>query len=740
MKIKLPKHSNPIIQFLIRFWLFTLAGFLLLVIFIGGVRLGMLGKLPKVEQLENPPNNLATVVYSSDGKILGKYYYENRTLVKYDQLSSHLVNALIATEDERFSKHSGFDFRSFGRAIFNFGGAGGASTITQQLAKMLFTEKASKNIFQRLIQKIKEWVIAIELEKRYTKEEIISMYFNEFDFIHQAVGINSAAQIYFGKSQDSLQLHEAAMLVGMCKNPSLFNPYSKPLKALERRNVVLKQMERNGFLTKDQKDSVQNLEIGLNFRKSDHNSGLATHFREVLRQDLLNWANENGYNIYRDGLKVTVSINYRMQLHAEAAAEKHLAEMQSKFFQHWKGRVPWEGVPDLIDQAMKKSERYKMMKEAGASDSEIKTAFNEKYKMRIFAYNNGKYSEKDSVMSPLDSIKYYKYFLQPGLMAMDPHTGQILAWVGSLDHKYFKYDHVNKTASRQVGSTFKPFVYTLAVDNGWSPCDVAPNVPVVFEDYENWSPRNSDGKEGGEMQLQRALANSVNHITAFLMKQLGPNGPKNVINLVRKMGISSPIEAVPSICLGTADISVYEMVGAFATFANKGVFTEPYYLVKIEDKNGTVLYNQVPQTTEALSEQTAYVMVKMMEKVTQIGTGTRIRFRYGIPWDIPVYGKTGTTQNNSDAWFIGVHPQVAAGVWVGCDDRAVHFRSTDLGQGASLALPIWAYFMKSCLDDKQLKLDSKSFEAPEKLDIKVDCKVEKGDDEDAGDPDSPFNY
>ncbi len=712
------------------FWLWTLllSGLGLVVLLFFLISQGLFGKLPEVAELENPKNNLATEIISSDGVVLGKYYYENRIPVQFKDLSPHLVEALVATEDERFYKHSGIDFRSLGRAIFNFGSAGGGSTISQQLAKMLFTVKPSDNIVDRIIQKLKEWLIAVQLERRYTKEEIIAMYFNRFDFLHQAVGISSAAKIYFNTTPDKLSIDQAASLVGMAKNPSLYNPHGETNKNnVERRNVVFYQMERNGYITKSQKDSLYAIKTELHFEKEDHNQGLATYFRERLRQDMNAWCAENDYNLYTDGLKIHVTLDSRMQAYAEQAMKKHLKNHQAKFFAHWKNMEPWGDQKQIIEEEVKKSERYRILKAEGASDDEIKKSFATPVKMKVFSWDNQR-MEKDTVLSPLDSIKYYQYFLQCGFLSLDPQTGEIKAWVGGINHKYFKYDHVNINATRQVGSTFKPFVYTMAVDNGYSPCFEAPNERVVFEDYENWSPKNADGKYGGTMQLRKALALSVNSITAYLMKQLGPNGPLNVIQLARKMGIKNELQAYPSICLGTMDLSVYEMIGAFGTYANKGTHVTPFYISKIEDKNGTVLYSAVPESEQAMSEQTAYVMLKMMERAT-FGTAARLRYMYNLT--NPIACKTGTTQNQSDGWFIGITPNLVSGGWVGNEHRAVHFRTLGLGSGSEMSMPIWAYYMQSVYADSTINLYKGAFEAPSKpLSIDIECK-----DADATDPD-----
>ncbi|MBI1222367.1 MAG: penicillin-binding protein [Bacteroidetes bacterium] len=710
--------KNRFTRLLFWFWGLFFSGILLVVFLFFLISNGLFGNLPDVKELENPKNNVATEIISSDEEIIGKFFIENRTPVKYKELSPYLIQALVATEDERFFEHSGIDIRSLARAVIKLGKAGGGSTITQQLAKMLFTEKPSDNIVDRIKQKLKEWVIAVQLERRYTKEEIIAMYFNKFDFLYQAVGINSAAKIYFKTTPDKLTLDQAATLVGMAKNPVLFNPVLNEENNLERRNVVFQQMERNGYLSPEQKDSLILSETKLHFQREDHNLGIATYFREQLRLELKDWCEENGYDLYRDGLKIYVTLDSRMQNYAEEAVKKHLSVHQKKFFAQWKNQEPWGEHTIIIEEAMKKSPRYQMLKEADYTDKEIEKNFNTPVKMTVFSWDSP-HQEKDTTMTPLDSVKYYQYFLQTGFMSFDPHTGEIKAWVGGIDHRYFKYDHVNINSTRQVGSTFKPFVYTMAVDNGYSPCFEAPNEPVVFEDYDNWTPKNADGKYGGTMQLRKALALSVNSISAYLMKQLGPNGPRNVIDLARKMGIKGTLEAYPSICLGTMSLSVYEMIGAFGTFANKGVFVRPFYIKRIEDKNGVVVYSSLPETQQAMSEQTAYVMLKMMERAT-FGTAARLRYVYNLT--NPIACKTGTTQNQSDGWFIGVTPNLVSGGWVGNDHRAVHFKTLGLGGGSAMSMPIWAFYMQKVYADKSINLYDGPFEEPSKpLTIEVDC-------------------
>jgi penicillin-binding protein 1A len=702
------------------FWKIILFGFLFFALLIASVGFGLFGTLPSFRDLENPKSNLASEVISSDQAVLGTYYVQNRSNARFKDLSPNLVNALIATEDVRFYQHSGIDLRgTFAIIFYNaIGKKRGSSTISQQLAKNLFPRQRS-NMWTIGIIKLKEWLTALKIERNYTKEEIITMYFNTVDFGNNSYGIKSAAKTYFNTTPDKLSIEQAALLVGILKGTSYFSPVRNPERALNRRNIVLDQMNKYGYLDDKEYAELKEKPLELKYQNPDHNQGMATYFREYLRLELTQWCKENkkpdgtNYDLYRDGLKIYTTINSRMQGYAEQAVKDHLTYLQGEFFNHWKGRVPWGKNEDIIVQALKRSERYLDMRESGASQDSIEKAFNTPVPMTIFSWKG----DIDTVMSPLDSIKYYKWFLRSSFMSMDPQTGQIKAWVGGPNYEYFKYDQV-KMGKRQVGSTFKPFVYTVAMDNGWSPCYEAPNLPVVFEDYNNWSPKNSDHKEGGMMTLRMGLANSVNLITAYLMKQIGPQA---VVNVAHKMGITSELPPYPSIALGTADVSLYEMVGAYSTYANKGVWTEPVYLMRIEDKNGNVLFEKVPKRVDALSEQTAYLMLYMMKGVTDLGTGRRIRGpRYRIPY--PIAGKTGTTQDNSDGWYIGITPNLVSGVWTGAEDRIVHFRSTNLGEGANTAIPIWAMFMKKVYDDPTIKISKGDFEAPKGgLSVEIDC-------------------
>ncbi|CAA0172666.1 Penicillin-binding protein 1A, family GT51 [Tenacibaculum maritimum] len=731
------------------FWLIILGGLSSITLMFLLASWGAFGPLPSFEELENPKSDLATEVISSDGKTLGKYYIKaNRTPIQYKDLSKNLVDALVATEDERFYEHSGIDFRGTARAVVNFGRKGGASTITQQLAKNLFHKRENANIFKKLTQKIKEWVIAIKLERQYTKPEIISMYLNTQGFLFNATGIRSAARIYFGKEPKDLDLQESAILVAMLKNPRQYNPYRErsKKKSLQRRNVVFSQMEKNGLISEKEKDSLQKLPLKINFTPESHSDGNATYFREHLRDFLKKWAKENPkangkqYNIYKDGLKVYVTIDSRMQQYAEEAVKEHMANLQQHFFKEQKNNktAPFydlekKQINGILNRAKKNSERYKRLKAAGKSEKEINAIFNKKTEMRVFSWKG----DKDTVMSPNDSIKYYKYFLRSGLVAIEPQTGHIKAWVGGINNKHFKYDAVDQQ-KRQVGSTFKPFVYATAINQlNLSPCDKFPNTLYTIPKGkygipEDWTPKNSSQKYGGELSLRDALAQSVNVITARLIDKVAP---ENVARLAKASGIQSEIQANPSIALGAVELKLLEMVSAYATFANKGLRVSPMMITRIEDKNGTILAQFVPETQEVLSEQSAYVVLNLLKGVTLSGSGQRLRTNWttlpkvvtGFPYKFtnPIAGKTGTTQNQSDGWFMGIVPNLATGVWTGGEERATHFAGISKGQGATMSLPSWALFMQKCYADKSLNISKDDFEKPSNLSINIDCSGEE---------------
>lgn len=745
-------ETQDFLKYIRWFWMTFLGGILLLVLLFLLASWGAFGEMPDHTVLENPKTHLATEIISSEGKTLGKFYLnDNRTPVDYRELPKHLVDALIATEDIRFTEHSGIDGRGTLRAILKLGSGGGASTISQQLAKQLFHGEGSKNIFERVVlQKTKEWIIAIRLERQYTKNEIIAMYFNIYDFGNNADGIRSAASIYFDKEPSELDLKESAMLVGMFKNSSLYNPRPQrnPEGTRNRRNVVLKQMGKYDFITKDVRDSIQKLDLGLRYSPQSHREGTATYFREYLKGFMKKWIDENPksdgskYSLYNGGLKIYTSIDSRMQKYAEDAMVKHMTRLQAEFFnQNTPERnktAPFVGlnseeIEKLLNQGMRQSERWRVMRNNGKSEKEIIESFNKPTQMGIFSWKG----EIDTIMKPMDSMRYYKSFLHAGMMSMEPQTGHVKAWVGGINMKHFQYDHV-KQGKRQVGSTFKPFVYATAIDQlHLSPCDTFPNTPITIEALKfgnplPWTAKNSDGKYGGFQTLKYALANSTNTVTARLMDKVGP---EPVVDMARNLGIESEIPPVPAIALGTPDLSVYEMVAAYATFANKGVYTKPVMVTRIEDKNGTTLYQFTPETKDVLSAEVAFVTTKLLEGVTEGGSGTRLRTTWGTTNQVykevitgypyaftnPIAGKTGTTQNQSDGWFMGMVPNLVTGVWVGAEDRAAHFKTLTYGQGATMALPIWGMYMKSCYEDKTLDVSTGEFERPENLSIRVDC-------------------
>ena len=753
------------------FWVIFLGGILSLILVFLLASWGVFGEMPDHTVLENPKTNLATEILSSDGQTLGKFYFnDNRTPVGYNELPQYLVNALIATEDARFNDHSGIDAKGTLRAILTLGSGGGASTISQQLAKQLFHGEGSKNIIERVLQKVKEWIIAIRLERQYTKEEIIAQYFNIYDFLNNADGIRSASRIYFGKEPIELDLKESAMLVGMFKNSSLFNPRKRVELTKTRRNVVLAQMEKYDFIDETVKDSLQKTDLDLNYSPESHREGIATYFRGYLDGFMKDWIKENPkpdgtkYNLYNDGLKIYTTIDSRMQKHAEDAVQQHMPRLQAEFFNQNNIKknptAPFldlnkNEITSLLRRGMKQSERWRHLKyDLKKSDKEIEASFETPSEMTVFAWEDGRASEVDTIMKPIDSMRYYKSFLRTGMMSMDPQTGHVKAWVGGMNYRHFQYDMVNQ-GKRQIGSTFKPFVYTAAMDQlHLSPCDELPDTPFCIEankygNPEEWCPKNSGGEYGGTRSLKNALANSVNTITARLIDKVGP---QTVIDLVRKLGIDSDIPAVPSIALGTPDISVYEMVGAYSTFANQGVYTKPVMVTTIADKNGTILYQFKPETRDVLSEETAYVTVKLMEGVTQSGSGARLRGKgrdsyrsdyrkviTGYPYEFtnPIAGKTGTTQNQSDGWFMGMVPNLVTGVWVGGEDRAVHFPGITYGQGAAMALPIWGVYMKNCYADKHLEISKDAFTKPKNLSINVDCSKVDNDSDSNQDDNTP---
>ena len=716
----------------------------------GAASLGLLGSMPDFRQLENPKTNLATQIISADDTVLGKFYFnDNRTPISFREIPKDMIDALIATEDERFYNHSGIDFRGTARALFYLGKKGGASTITQQLARQLFVGVRSRNVIAAITQKIKEWVIAVRLERRYTKNEIITMYLNIYDFNYSADGLRSASSIYFSKKPIELDLSESAMLVGMLKNSSLYNPLRRPEMVRDRRNIVYQQMLRNNLIDEKQRDSLAALPITLDFNPQSHREGIATYFRGYLQQFMRTWIANNPkedgtfYNLYLDGLSIYTTIDSRLQTYAEDAVAAHMPNLQKEFFRQnapeFNETAPFldvdkSEVETIMNQAKRRSERWRKMKAQGHDEETILASFEEPLEMEVFGWNG----DIDTVMTPTDSIRYYKHFLRTGMMSMEPQTGHVKAWVGGIDYRHFQFDHVMQ-GKRQIGSTFKPFVYASAIDQlKVSPCDSLPDgyycvEPAKFGAHDAWCPKNSGDRYIGKRTLKNALANSVNTISARLIDKVGT---RPVVNLVRNLGVSSFIPNVPAIALGSADLSVYEMVGAYSSFANKGIYVKPVVVTRIEDKNGTVIYQTAPETKDVLSEESAYVTLKLLEGVTESGSGVRLRHRgadkanpifrdvvtgYPYEFDNPIAGKTGTTQNQSDGWFIGMVPNLATGVWVGGEDRSIHFETIAYGQGATMALPIWANYMKACYADSTLVISKDAFEAPEFISIPLDC-------------------
>ncbi|MFO8055021.1 MAG: transglycosylase domain-containing protein [Bacteroidales bacterium] len=725
--------TNRVKKYIRTLWKIYASLLLFVILLFFAISQGWFGFMPSFEELENPKSNLASEVYSADGVLLGKYFIENRSNVHYQELPQNLIDALIATEDIRFYKHSGIDLKGTlaGAISTLLGNQRGASTITQQLAKNLFPRNQQLSTPELILTKLKEWIVAVRLEYNYSKEEILSMYLNTVPFGGNAFGIKSAAKTFFNTTPIKLTQEESAMLVGMLRAPTYYSPVRNPERARKRREVVLNQMEKYDFLTEQAYDSLRQTSLNVSmYKMSDHNLGLAPYFREHLREKLHEWCknhtkpNGEPYNLYKDGLKIYTTIDSEIQQHGEKAMRKHLGEkLQPKFFELKENRktAPFEGVSQedmerIMERAMKRTDRYYQLKQQELSEDSIRKIFNTPSKMRVFSYNG----EIDTVMTPMDSIRYYKHFLRSGLMAMHPKTGHVKAYVGGVNHKHFKYDHVT-SVRRQVGSTFKPFVYALAMQElNYHPCMKVPNVPVTFElpDGQKWTPKNADDKREGEMvTLKWALANSINYVSAYLMKRLSPEG---VINLIRKMGVTSEIPAVPAIALGTPDLSVYEMVGAMSTFANKGVYIKPMYLTHIEDNNGNVIETFIPEQQEAMDAKAAYRMLGLMQGVVDHGTGRRLRFRYNM--NHPIAGKTGTTDNNSDGWFIGITPDLVSGVWVGGEDRSVRFRSTYYGQGANTGLPIWAIFMNNLYDSPTVSIPKRDFEKPAGADAEFNCE------------------
>jgi penicillin-binding protein 1A len=733
-------------HYIARFWMLYVLSMILICFFFIGIANNVFGPMPSFEELENPKTNLATEIFSSDNKLIGTYYVENRSNVEYSELPPYLVQALLATEDIRFEKHSGIDIKALFRVAFGVvtgNNKGGGSTLTQQLAKNLFPRERNLSKAQLVMRKFKEWITAARLERNYSKQEILAMYLNTVDFGSQSWGIKTAAKTFFNKPVDSLNLQECALLVGVINAPTWYSPVRNPERSLERRNLVLKQMKRYDFITETEYETASRIPLDMTeYGLRSHSTGLATYFREILRMQMKDWCNTHfksdgtPYDLYKDGIKIYTTVDSRLQKYAEEAVAQHLGkELQPAFFKHWRGypnapfvfdsQVATAETKSLMDQAMRRSGRYQQLKDEGVPADSIRLIFNTPVRMRVFSWKG----PLDTIMTPMDSIRYSKFFLQSGMISIDPHNGYIMAYVGGIDYRYFQYDHV-MLSKRQVGSTFKPFLYSLAMQEGeFTPCSKVANVQYSVElpDGTTWSPQNTSKKRlGEEVTLKWALANSNNWISAFLIKRYSP---QSVITMARKMGVTSDLDPVPSLALGSSDISLYEMVGAFNTFADKGVYIKPIMVTRIEDKYGNVIESFIPEKHEAMSEETAYLMLDLMKGVVQSGTGIRLRLKYGL--NNPIAGKTGTTQNQSDGWFIGITPDLTTGVWVGAEDRSVHFRTISLGQGANMALPIWALYMQKVLADPSLHISKGDFEKPvQPLSVQLDCDKYEKDQED----------
>lgn len=747
--------------FLVWFWGLFIAGLATAFVVIWLITEGVLGYLPPLEELQNPKNSFASEVISADMQSLGRYYrYENRVGVEYTDLSPDLIHALVATEDVRFYEHTGVDFKSMFRAIIKLGRAGGGSTLTQQLAKQLWSPHAN-NIIERAMQKPIEWVIATKLERLYSKDEILLMYLNQFDFLYNAVGIQSAAQVYFSTTPMDLKKEEAAMLVGMCKNPSLYNPVRHPVRATERRNTVLSQMAKYGYLDEAERDSLAALPLELHYRSVDHKQGLASYFREFLRgvltakkpveDDYPSWAQQqykldkwawdnnplygfceknkkadgSTYDIYQDGLRIYTTIDSKMQRYAEEAVSEHMQEQQKAFDKELKRKrnapFSWSlkqsEIDGIMNRSMKQTDRYRNMKNAGYTAEEIEKEFMNPREMQVFTYDRGMI---DTILSPYDSIKWQKSFLRCGFMSMDPRTGHVKAYVGGPNFAHFQYDMVTK-GRRQIGSTVKPFLYTLAMDEGMWPCDKAVNEPITLVDAtgKEWTPRDGHTKNRGDtVTLTWGLKNSSNWISAYLMSLFTP---EQLVRMMRSFGIQGDIVPVVSLCLGPCEVSLEEMVNAYSTFPNKGIRTEPLYVTRIEDSNGNIIGSFTPRTHEIIGETTSYKMLYMMRAVMDQGTGVRVRYKYNV--NAPMGGKTGTTQNNSDGWFMCYTPSLVNGAWVGGEDRAVHFDNMAEGQGAAMALPICALYMQKIFADPDLGYDpNEQFDVPKEFNPNAGCR------------------
>lgn len=704
-------------------WKILVGVILLGFLFILCVGMGMFGKLPTFRDLENPKSNLASEVLSDDGVVLGTYFVQNRSKVTYDQLSPNLVQALIATEDKRFYRHSGIDYRRTFAVIFHtlVGNKQGASTITQQLALNLFSEGRARQSGKRILQKFQEWITAVRLERNYTKEEIITMYFNTVDFgAYNTFGIKSAARTYFNTTPDKLNIPQAAMLVGMLKGPGIYSPVRYPQNAIRRRNVVIESMRKEGYITREESLNLQKEPLVLDMRISNYGDGLAPYFRAVLKREIqrefdelsITKADGTPWDLDRDGLRIYTTINSKMQIYAEEAQKEWMKTVQASFDRQWKTRDAFAGdKARLLETGMKRSDRYRVLKQAGKSDEEIREDFDTAVPMTIFTWEG----DKDTVMTPMDSIRYNKLILRNSFMSMEPHTGYVRAWVGGINFEHYKYDQV-QMGTRQVGSTAKPFTYAVAIDNGYSPCFEVPNVPLtVGTGAYAWTPRGES--IGSPLTLRKALANSQNYATAYMINEVGAS---SVAALTKRMGVTSDVPEYPSIALGAYEASVYDMVGAYSAFVNHGVWIEPTYILRIEDKNGMPIYEKAPRVAKVLNSESAYIMVDMLKSVVDGGSGGRIRWRYGL--NNPIGGKTGTTNDNADAWFIGITPELVSGVWTGAEDRGISFSSMAEGQGAQAALPVFALYMQKVYADTTLNYSQGDFPLPEGgLTRELDC-------------------
>lgn len=713
------------------FWKFFFSGFAFFILFLAMLNYGWIGSMPDLDDIENPTASLASQVYAEDGTLMGKYYIEDRINVKYKDISKYAIDALVATEDKRFYDHSGIDGRSMARAFFYLGSEGGASTITMQTAKNLFTENwSTKNFILRALQKIKESIIAIKLERNFTKEEILTLYLNTVAFGDNVFGIRNAAKTFFQKEPDRINVSEAAVLIGMINGPGIYNPRSNPKKALDRRNLVLNRMVSFKVLNEQTATSLKLLPIELNYKKLDETTGLGPYFRMVLGEDMKKWCKENkknngdSYDLYRDGLKIYTTINPRMQRYAEESVAKHVSYMQKllNMQENFKNGTVWKGFEGVLNQIMKQTDRWRNLKKEGVSEEEIKKTFFQKIPMHVFAWNNTR--GKDTLMTPYDSIKYHRQMLQAGFMVMDPLNGQIKAWVGGIDFKTFKYDHANINTKRQVGSTIKPLLYSLAIEEaGFTPNTEVQDVQQNFGSY-GMVPNTSKTCTGATIPMALALAKSRNCASAYILKQLdntANNGAKRFVEFLRKCEMKSKLDPYPSIALGATEISLYEMMQAYSMFPGRGFNAKPMYITRIEDRNGNVLATFTPQRKEIISDITSYSAIKMMQGVMAFGTGAGI-WGYDIPSGLEIAGKTGTTNDNSDAWFMGYTPQYLAGGWVGCDDRFIRFNSKN-GEGGRAAMPIWAYFMNKAANDPNCGIDTKlTFVKPEMMsnDINLD--------------------